>query len=123
MEAARKAAGDKSRLKELVAKSTEKLKGLMSDSTEVNGLKTKLSTLISMVKAHISGKYRAFSNSSLLLVVFALVYFITPVDAIPDFVPAIGFTDDASVLYLIYRKLSKDIERYLEWSQNPEKEK
>jgi len=28
----------------------------------------------------------------------ALVYFISPVDAIPDVIPVLGFTDDATVL-------------------------
>jgi len=28
----------------------------------------------------------------------ALAYFVTPVDAIPDFLPGVGFTDDATVL-------------------------
>jgi uncharacterized membrane protein YkvA (DUF1232 family) len=28
----------------------------------------------------------------------ALAYFVLPIDAIPDFVPALGFTDDAAVL-------------------------
>ena len=28
----------------------------------------------------------------------ALVYFVTPTDAMPDLIPALGFTDDAAVL-------------------------
>jgi uncharacterized membrane protein YkvA (DUF1232 family) len=28
----------------------------------------------------------------------ALVYFVTPIDALPDVLPALGFTDDAAVL-------------------------
>ena len=28
----------------------------------------------------------------------ALVYFVTPADAVPDMLPALGFTDDAAVL-------------------------
>lgn len=28
----------------------------------------------------------------------ALVYFVTPADAVPDILPALGFTDDAAVL-------------------------
>ena len=31
------------------------------------------------------------------VMLFALVYFITPTDLVPDFIAALGFTDDASV--------------------------
>lgn len=102
----------------MVSKSAEKLKNFATDSAEWKELKTKANVLISMVQTHISGEYRAFSNASLLLIVFALIYFVTPLDVIPDFIPALGFTDDASVLYLIYRKLNKDIEKFLEWNDN-----
>lgn len=32
------------------------------------------------------------------LLLAALAYFVTPIDAIPDFIAGIGFTDDAAVL-------------------------
>jgi uncharacterized membrane protein YkvA (DUF1232 family) len=33
-----------------------------------------------------------------LLIVGALAYFVMPFDAIPDFLPLVGFTDDAAVI-------------------------
>jgi len=39
----------------------------------------------------------------------ALAYFVMPLDAIPDFLPAIGFTDDAAVLALALGLVSKSI--------------
>ena len=40
------------------------------------------------------------------MIVGALGYFILPVDLIPDFIPALGFTDDAAVLLYLVRTLS-----------------
>ncbi len=120
---ARETIGDKSKLKKVVSKSSVKLKEVVEKSTEWKELKSKVTTLISMVQDHISGKYKAFSNGSILIIVFGLVYFITPTDIIPDFIPALGFTDDASVLFLIYRKLSQDIDKYLDWSEREAKER
>ncbi|HEY1630476.1 MAG TPA: YkvA family protein [Rhizomicrobium sp.] len=40
----------------------------------------------------------------------ALAYFVMPVDAIPDFLPVIGFTDDAAVFALAISMVSKHIE-------------
>lgn len=114
-EQAKETVKDRKKLSDVLSKSTKKIKDLATNSPEWKELQTKVNTLASMAQYHITGKYRAFSNASLLLIVFALLYFVTPTDVIPDFIPALGFTDDASVLYLIYRKLSKDIDQFLQW--------
>jgi len=57
----------------------------------------------------------------------ALGYFIFPADAIPDFAPLIGFTDDISVLFLTLSLLKENItdkhreqasEKLKEWFNN-----
>lgn len=45
-------------------------------------------------------------------IVFALGYFISPVDAIPDFIPVVGYMDDALVVAYVVHKLSADIGKY-----------
>jgi len=39
----------------------------------------------------------------------ALAYFVTPVDVIPDFIAGFGFTDDAAVLALAIRAVSRHL--------------
>lgn len=50
----------------------------------------------------LAGYYCAFDRTTPLHVkgtlVGALAYFVLPTDAIPDFLPILGFTDDAAVL-------------------------
>jgi uncharacterized membrane protein YkvA (DUF1232 family) len=36
----------------------------------------------------------------------ALVYFVTPADAMPDILPALGFTDDAAVLAATFQLIA-----------------
>lgn len=114
-EKAKKTVQEKDGMSKLISQTGEKLKKMATDSDVWKEFRSKSNILIRMIQCHLSGEYKAFSTSSILLVVFALVYFVTPMDAIPDFIPAIGFTDDASVLFLIYRKLNKDIEKFLKW--------
>lgn len=45
------------------------------------------------------------------IVAAALTYFLSPADAIPDIVAAIGFTDDATVIALTLRTLSVHVTR------------
>ena len=40
----------------------------------------------------------------------ALAYFVIPIDAIPDFVAGLGFTDDAAVLALAISMVSRHIQ-------------
>lgn len=46
------------------------------------------------------------------VVAAALIYFITPVDAMPDFIPFAGFLDDLGVIAWTVRFLGKEIEGY-----------
>lgn len=46
------------------------------------------------------------------VVVSALVYFIVPTDAMPDFVPIAGFLDDIGVISLTVRYVGKQLRPY-----------
>ncbi|SNT14798.1 Uncharacterized membrane protein YkvA, DUF1232 family [Ekhidna lutea] len=116
-EKAKETAGDKEQIKSTLSNAGEKLKKLATNSNELQELKSKLEILIRMVQSHISGEYKSFPVSTILLIVFALLYFIIPTDLIPDFIPALGFTDDASVVFLIARKINRDIKKFHLWEK------
>jgi uncharacterized membrane protein YkvA (DUF1232 family) len=46
------------------------------------------------------------------VVVSALLYFVVPLDAIPDFVPIAGFLDDIGVISLTVRYVGKQLRAY-----------
>lgn len=48
------------------------------------------------------------------LLIGALVYFIMPVDATPDFIPFIGYIDDSVVIGAVIKFLRDEIEDYKE---------
>lgn len=58
-----------------------------------------------------SGKYREYNKRALLLVVAALVYLVSPVDFIPDFLLG-GLLDDAGVLLYIINAVQNELARY-----------
>ena len=116
-ENAKKTAGDKEQVKSTLSKAANKLKSLAERSNELQELKSRLEILIRMVQSHISGENRSFPVSTIILIVFALIYFITPMDFIPDFIPVLGFTDDASIVFLIARKLNRDIKKFHLWEE------
>jgi uncharacterized membrane protein YkvA (DUF1232 family) len=46
------------------------------------------------------------------LAIGALVYLVSPIDAVPDFLPILGLTDDAGVLTAVVSSLYRDLEKY-----------
>ncbi len=71
---------------------------------------------IRMIKAHFRGEHR-IALSTLGLIVLALVYFLSPIDIIPDFLGVLGFADDLSVVMAVYAKVKDEIEQFLEWER------
>ncbi|WP_462247990.1 YkvA family protein [Ekhidna sp.] len=117
-EKAKETASSSDQIRTTLTAAGKKIRRVAENSEELKDLKSKLQILIKMAQSHISGAYRAFPVSSIILIVFALLYFVTPIDLIPDFIPALGFADDASVVYLIVKKLNKDIVHFQEWERN-----
>jgi len=76
----------------------------------------RLSAKLSIVK-HVLALYRYMVDPDVhwtkkVLVVGALVYFIIPADAIPDFTPIIGYVDDAAVIAAVIKTLGKGFLKY-----------
>jgi uncharacterized membrane protein YkvA (DUF1232 family) len=71
-----------------------------------------------MVRAYKQGAYKEVPWRSLLLVLAALIYFVSPVDFMPDFLPLLGFTDDVAVILWVYSSIRGDIEKFRGWESN-----
>ncbi len=114
---ARETLNENDKVKGLIAEVKTKVDELNEDSEERTSFINQLQVIIRMVRSHINGSYRAFSATTLLTLVFGLIYFVTPVDLIPDFIPALGLTDDISLVYFIFKNLAEDISRFRVWEE------
>ncbi len=71
--------------------------------------------LISVVRDYWSGEYRAIPYWSIAAIVFALLYVLNPLDLIPDFIPLVGYVDDALVVGVCMVMVRQDLHNYREW--------
>jgi uncharacterized membrane protein YkvA (DUF1232 family) len=46
------------------------------------------------------------------VIIGALVYFVSPIDAIPDLTPVVGYIDDAAVIAAAVARLGHALDRY-----------
>lgn len=70
-----------------------------------------------MLQAWRRGEYRTVPWRSLLLLTASITYFVMPVDAVPDVVPLLGFTDDLALLTWVAQQLHSELERFRCWEQ------
>jgi uncharacterized membrane protein YkvA (DUF1232 family) len=73
--------------------------------------------LLRMVKAYASGEYKQLPWKSLVSIVAVLIYFVSPIDLIPDFLPVIGITDDVALVVWLVKTLSDDIRKFADWEK------
>jgi uncharacterized membrane protein YkvA (DUF1232 family) len=76
--------------------------------------------LARMLSSWVKGDYKNISTKSIIAVVAALIYFVNPLDLIPDFIPVIGQIDDIFVLGYLVKMLNKEIERFMAWEKEQE---
>ncbi|EFR44651.1 YkvA family protein [Streptococcus pseudoporcinus] len=73
--------------------------------------------LISMVRSYWKRDYRRVPRRTIVAIVSALIYFLSPIDFIPDWIPFLGQLDDALVVGTCWNLVYKDIEDYRQWKK------
>ena len=78
----------------------------------------------SLLQDYRAGNYTAIPWKFIAAMGFAMVYLISPLDVIPDFL-ILGFVDDAAVFGLVISAFQSELEDYKEWKkqQKPKQEK
>lgn len=105
-----------------------KLKNLLSNAISkaesnkhlaiFNSLWDRIHLLFSLVKDWASGGYKDISRSAILLIIAGLIYFVSPIDLIPDWIVGLGFADDIAFLAVIINQLDKELIKYKLWKTN-----
>lgn len=72
-------------------------------------------TLCNMIRDYVKGDYKAVPVGSIVAALAALIYFVSPVDVFPDFLPLVGYVDDATVIAVALQFIHSDLEHYRNW--------
>ncbi|WP_409294587.1 YkvA family protein [Peribacillus sp. SCS-26] len=109
-----KIAGDRGRSSTLMKRAAGKA---AKNETALKSVWQRLQLLMEMAKAWAAGDYRRIPYRSLIIILIGIIYFVSPLDFIPDFLLGFGLMDDIAVLGFVLSQLDYDIKQYLEWKK------
>lgn len=106
------------------ARNTTSLFNLIRDAiTKSGGLSGKnvsvfreqLGIVTRLLKAYAAGDYRQLPWKTLIRVIAVLIYFVSPIDILPDFLPIVGITDDIALMLWLFSGMKDDIDQFRQW--------
>ena len=116
MKRAEREAKEPGRLRKLAGTAGEKMR---EHGEQIGEIRHDLPVLLRVMRAYARGDYRKIPWRSLVTIVAGVLYFISPIDLIPDFIPVIGYVDDAAVISLVLRGVRGDLEAFEKWEAKP----
>ena len=105
---------DKNKVSKLLEEAMNKAKA--NRIGPIDEIWSKLQIVFSLLKDWISGEYKQIPMGSLMILVVGLIYFITPIDILPDLIPG-GFVDDVVIFGFLFKQISADIDAYRSWKE------
>ncbi len=110
--------GDKQKLNEVLNASKARLSEVNLENTKLSKLGHNLRIFLRMIQAFAKGEYTEAPWKSKVAIVAGIIYFLMPIDLIPDFIPFTGFIDDFTVIMLISNAFQQDIEQFEIWDSS-----
>ena len=94
-----------------------KAKKILSKIPVFNSILDDAILVISMINDYSRGTYKKVPFRIVISFVAVILYLAFPEDAIPDFIPFIGYVDDFALFEFFIRMFSKELEEYKKFKE------
>ena len=74
-----------------------------------------LCEIFELLRDRVTGRYKEIPWRTIAALTGALIYALSPIDLLLDFIPGIGFFDDALVIGIAIKLAQPDLEKYRAW--------
>lgn len=108
---------DNKRLSDVLTAAQSKYSNLDFSKFTIDSFKEKLGVMMRMIRAYKNGTYRVAPWKSIVMIIAGILYFVMPLDLVPDFIPITGLLDDFTVIAWVYRMLKEDIDNFKNWEE------
>lgn len=105
---------NKEKLSELFEKGKKKAN---ERAKSLDKVKKEFSDLFRLIQAYIKKEYTKVPTKTIIYAVAAVVYFVNPLDLIPDFILFTGLLDDITVISFVVNSIRNDIDEFLLWEK------
>ena len=105
------------RLKKLLTDAYEKASEKKEFGTLAHEAWETLQSLFRLIKLSISGEYTELPSTTVVGAVAVLIYFISPIDLIPDFIPVLGLLDDMALVAWFSTSIKHELDKFHAWEQ------
>ncbi len=127
----------KEKIKEQIDKFSEKAKAIIDNPEKVSAVLEKAislcdslgqlriigkhfrdaSLICSMLNDYICKRYTQIPTATVITLLAAVLYFVSPIDIIPDFLPLVGHLDDMIVFGFVQDAARSDLKKYEKWKK------
>ena len=91
---------------------------MTTHSNVLSAVWTDLRTMMRLLIRWADRSYRRVGWTPLVLMVGALLYFVVPVDVVPDALGALGFVDDVTVITTVVGRVRDELDRFRRWEDD-----
>jgi uncharacterized membrane protein YkvA (DUF1232 family) len=95
--------------------SQARMKVIHSNRRELNQVRSELTLLIDFALDLTRGEYQAVNVKTPVMIIAAILYFLMPLDSIPDFLLGFGYLDDVTIITFVFNQLREEMTKYKAW--------
>lgn len=96
---------------------------LAQEAFKHKGFIAKIPVIIRMVKSALAKDGYKPDYKNVILPALALLYVISPLDVLPDWIPLVGVMDDLALIAFAIPMLIKEAEKFVAWETSGKNEK
>jgi len=105
---------DHQKAKKLLEDAVKKAKNFEKNRGSLAEVWSYFTAFFRLLKAYIRKEYREIAWGPMALVVVAILYFVSPLDLIPDPIPG-GYIDDAALIAYVIAQTKADLDNFMAW--------
>lgn len=113
-EAAEKILNDHDKFERFLQRLEKKLKVIPKAGDKL----AKVPIMASLIRSFVKKEYTDIPIGSIIAITSALIYFVSPIDILPDALPIVGLIDDAIVIAVCLKLVESDVDEYARWRED-----